>query len=369
MDFDKIYELASHIPDKIEKVQSEDAAKMAFVQPFMSALGYDLHDPAEVVPEYSIDLGGRRNENVDYAIFKDSEPIALIECKWCGKCGADLNKEHYSQLKKYYNLSPAKFGILTNGIIYKFYSDLDEPNKMDKMPFLELNLLNIKEPIINDPILAEIKNFSKPIDKDAAYERAQALKYMREIRDLLESEFKNPSDDFVKFFASRILNGEKRMRKGVVDQFKEYTTKTCDKFIQDKIDDFIKYAKNAAKGGALSPENPTLDVNTGDSLPDEIKYFIFNDKKYELELWKDMLPKVCAIMASRHKDQFEKVLTIKGHKYIYFSKNPEEFKYGEQIEGTNIYVNTNYGPWDQLNRSRKVVALFGYSKDDIQIER
>jgi predicted type IV restriction endonuclease len=82
MDFDKIHELASRIPDKRDRIISEDAAKMAFVLPFISALGYDFQDPMEVVPEYAIDEGGRKNEYIDYVILKDEKPIMLIECKW-----------------------------------------------------------------------------------------------------------------------------------------------------------------------------------------------------------------------------------------------------------------------------------------------
>lgn len=227
MDFDKIHNIASRIPNKIDKISNEDAAKMAFVQPFIIALGYDIFDPEEVIPEYPIFESGKKNEYADYAILSDGEPIILIECKWNEKDITDLsNMDFHIQLNKYYNQSPAKFGILTNGIIYKFFSDLDEKNKMDKLPFLEFDLRNFKDPIANDPNISEIEIFSKPMDGEEAYKRAQDLKYVTEIRNLLESEFRQPSEEFVRFVAEQIYKGPK-LHKSIVDRFSKYTQMTC----------------------------------------------------------------------------------------------------------------------------------------------
>ena len=356
MDFDKIHDLASRIPDKISRIKNEDAAKMAFVQPFISALGYDIHEPAEVFPEYAIDLGGGKKDYVDYVILRDGDPIILIETKWCGVSGMDLTKEHCGQLRRYYNLGPAKFAILTNGIIYKFYADLDQNQRMDKKPFLELNLLKIKDPIVNDSAVAEIKYFSKPIDKDIAYERAQELKYMKGIRDMLENEFHDPSVEFVKFFASKIYKGP--IRKDVADKFKEYTKKTFYQFVQDKIDDTYRAGKDHALS-QLPPIQPDLEP-----LQDnETKHYFFEGQKLEIKFWKDMLPMVCSIMASRHNEQLEEIFTIKGDKNPYFSRNPGELKSPELIEGTDIYVKTDFHKSMLLHVSKRVITLFGYPED------
>jgi len=68
--------------------------------PFINVLGYDVFDPTEVVPEFTADIGTKKGEKVDYAIMKDGKPIILFECKWSG---ADLNKEHASQLHRYFS--------------------------------------------------------------------------------------------------------------------------------------------------------------------------------------------------------------------------------------------------------------------------
>lgn len=359
MDFDKIHELASHIPDKIDKIQNEDAAKMAFVQPFIVALGYDIFDPAEVMPEYPIFESGKKNEYADYAILMDGKPIILIECKWNEKDIADLtNKEFHIQLNKYYNQSPAKFGILTNGVVYKFYSDLDDINKMDKMPFLEFDLRNVKDPIMNDTNLSELKNFSKPMNKDEAYKRAQDLKYLRDIRNLLENEFRVPSPDFVRYVAEQVYKGP-MISKKIMDKFSKYTQMTCNQFIQDKMNNTWEAAQKLTQ-----PVSPELNEDQ-DAESKEPKYFIFNGEKFEIKFWKDMIPKVCSIMASRHGDELEKILELKGKKNPYFSKNKDDLTSAELIDGTDIYAETFFSKNGFLRQSRKVIALFDYPEDNI----
>jgi hypothetical protein len=123
---DKIKDIASRIPQQRDHIQTEEATKNAFIMPFISALGYDVFNPTEVVPEFTADVGTKKGEKVDYAIKKDSGIIILIECKWSG---TDLHQDHASQLYRYFSATEARFAILTNGIVYKFYSDIDEPNK------------------------------------------------------------------------------------------------------------------------------------------------------------------------------------------------------------------------------------------------
>lgn len=134
MDFkDQIKQLGDRVAKMKDKINTEEATKKAFMMPFIQVLGYDILNPMEVVPEFVADLGIKKGEKLDYAIMKDEYPIILIECKhW----SADLDP-HNSQLFRYFHTTKAKFGILTNGIFYRFYTDLKEPNKMDEKPFFE----------------------------------------------------------------------------------------------------------------------------------------------------------------------------------------------------------------------------------------
>ncbi|HNG91135.1 MAG TPA: type I restriction endonuclease, partial [Saprospiraceae bacterium] len=104
--------------------------------PFIQLLGYDVFNHKEVVPEFTADAGIRKSEKVDYALIKDEKPIILIECKKC----ADKLDKHGTQLIRYFTFSSAKFGILTNGVVFWFFTDLDKANIMDTHPFFQFNL-------------------------------------------------------------------------------------------------------------------------------------------------------------------------------------------------------------------------------------
>jgi len=130
---DQLKQIADRVTKLKDQILTEEATKNAFIMPFLQCLGYDVFNPLEVVPEFISDIGIKKGEKIDYAIFKDGKPTILIECKdW----RQNLNL-HDGQLLRYFHVSKAKFGLLTNGISYRFYSDLVEPNKMDEKPFLE----------------------------------------------------------------------------------------------------------------------------------------------------------------------------------------------------------------------------------------
>jgi hypothetical protein len=345
MDFiDKIHEIALHIPEKLPNIQSEETTKTALVLPFIQALGYDIFSPTEVKAELTLDMGGVKADRIDYAIFINNEAKIFVECK---SCDVDIRKATFKQLKKYFAFTNAKFGILTNGIKYRFFSDLENTGKMDDVPFLELDMLNVK-----DSVVAVVKNFSKPMDEKKVSEIADELKCKSEIRAILEREFNKPSKEFVLFFASQIH--KKNLVKSVVKQFCGYTKETCDQFIQDKIDETFEAAGYQRRTQLNPPPEP----------PEKEKYFIFNGEKNKIKFWKDMLPKVCSIMASRHKERLEEIFTIKGDKYIYFSRNQKELKQSpELIEGTDIYVETGFAKGMLLKIARDVVTLFGHPED------
>lgn len=143
---ERLESLAVKVRNQSAAIGTEEATKNAFVMPFISTiLGYDVFDPLEVVPEFTADVGTKKGEKVDYAIMRDGEVQILIECK--PSMGA-LKIEHASQLFRYFSVTNARIAVLTNGVNWQFYTDLDAPNRMDAKPFLVLDLLDIDETLI-----------------------------------------------------------------------------------------------------------------------------------------------------------------------------------------------------------------------------
>ncbi len=215
-----------------DTISTEEATKMSLIVPMFQILGYDVFNPLEFCPEYIADVGIKKGEKVDYAILEDGQPIILIECKSCSEA---LDK-HSSQLFRYFGTSPAKFGILTNGIIYRFYTDLEEANKMDLVPFLELNMLSLKESSIN-----ELKKFCKEnFDKDKIFSTAEELKYSSLIKGVLSSEFESPSEDFVRFVLTNVYEGQKNQR--IIEKFTPVVKRAFSSFVNEIVNNKISSA-------------------------------------------------------------------------------------------------------------------------------
>jgi hypothetical protein len=165
--------------------------------------------------------------------MKDGNPIILFECK---SANSDLEKEHASQLYRYFSVTEVQVGVLTNGIVYKFYSDLEESNKMDAKPFLEIDLLDIKE-----PLLEELKRFRKEsFVIEEILSSASELKYTKEMKKILGEELNSPSEEFVRFFTKRVYSG--KMTKRVKEDFKDITHRAFKQFVNEKISDRLKSA-------------------------------------------------------------------------------------------------------------------------------
>ena len=231
---DRIREMSGRIAKRLNSIKTEEATKTALVLPFIThVLGFNVFDPDEVVPEYTADVGTKKGEKVDYAIVANGSPIMIFECK---HYGVDLTKEPASQLYRYFSVTEARLGVLTDGVTYRFYSDIDAPNKMDRRPFLELNMLDA-ESIDAD----EIKRFTKPaFDLEKILDTSKDLKYTREVLRLLAAEWANPSEGLVRHFAGQIYEGLKT--KTVIEQFERATRKAMHQFLTGRISDRLKSA-------------------------------------------------------------------------------------------------------------------------------
>lgn len=258
MDFkDAIRQLSERIEKVKGNLQTEEATKTALVMPFLQILGYDVFDPMEVMPEFNCDIGTKKGEKIDYAIFRDGDPVILIECKHWQQ---DLNL-HDNQLLRYFHVSNAKFGILTNGIIYRFYTDLENPNKMDEKPFLEINLSDFKS--VN---IEELKKFHKTnFDLNNILSSANELKYTGEIKNILSKEFINPSGEFVKFFVRQLYDGVVTAK--VLQQFTPLVRLSIANYINDAISDRLQSALKNEKSELQAGDNTEIAIT---DLTDEI---------------------------------------------------------------------------------------------------
>lgn len=236
------------------KIKTEEATKTSLIMPFFSLLGYDVFNPLEFVPEYTADVGIKKGEKVDYAIVdKKQSPLILIEAKFCGE---KLNK-HGGQLFRYFSTTPAKFGILTNGIVYQFYTDLEESNKMDKAPFLVVNLLSLEESAI--PYL---QKFEKAVfSVDNVLEKANELKYNDKIKQILSRQLTEPEDSFVAYVINDIYSGRKTQR--VIEDFRPLVKRAFTQIINDNASERLNPVADT--------DNVSVEVQSKEIAPLEEK--------------------------------------------------------------------------------------------------
>jgi len=263
MDFkDQIKSIGERVQKLKNQIETEEATKNAFILPFLQSLGYDVFNPLEVLPEYTCDIGTKKGEKIDYAIFKDGQPIILMECKhW-----AQNLILHDNQLLRYFNVSKAKFGILTNGITYRFYSDLVEPNKMDEKPFFEFDVTSMK-----DNQVEELKKFHKSyFDIEYIVNTASELKFTGELKKLIRSEIENPSENLVRLFAKQVYPA--MVTAKVLEQFTHLVKKSFSQVISDSIQERLK--------SALNKETETVNAETEEKKP-EVSEADTNEKKIE----------------------------------------------------------------------------------------
>jgi hypothetical protein len=292
MDFiDQIKTVSQQITKLKDQVLTEEATKNAFVMPFINALGYNVFNPTEVCPEFTADVPGLKGEKVDYSIIMGDVPIILIECKWCN---ASLeHPKHSSQLHRYFHATEAKFGILTNGILYRFYTDTEKSNVMDEKPFFEFNMMDFNESMVN-----ELKRFSKAaFNPEQMVDFAKNLLYTKEIKRLMAEQLTEPSPDFVKFFASQVYTG--RLTVSVTDKFTEITKRSLKEFINDRITDRLKSAidlpDTITSGSQASSTQETEADIEGDSSGSENEIPITDEEMQGFLIVKAILREVVDI--------------------------------------------------------------------------
>lgn len=264
----QLKELGKRVIKLKDNITTEEATKTSFIMPFFQILGYDIFNPLEFVPEFTADVGIKKGEKVDYAIIIDDAPAILIEAK---SINEKLEK-HDSQLFRYFATTSAKFGILTNGIEYRFYTDLDENNKMDSVPFFTIDITKIK-----DLQIAELAKFHKEnYDIDNISSTASELKYLNILKSFLTEQLDKPSESFVKYILSEIYGGTKT--KMVVDKFTPLIAKGFTQLVGEKVNEKLSAALNTPVAVDVTPSVEVNDKNSDEpsdivTTPEELEAY------------------------------------------------------------------------------------------------
>ena len=272
------HDLTAALHRLADKINEKEATKQWIIEPFIEALGYDFNIIGEVIPEFKadVDLGLKNPDKVDYAITKDDKPIMIIECKGYG---SDLEKSYKSQLYRYFGASDTQFGILTNGLEYHVFSDLDETNKMDLTPFLKFKLIH--EDLNNKDFISSIQKLAKDgFDSSQLKDLGREIKTNNTIYDWFDQQSTDPSDSFVKLIIKE-NHLETRVGDREIKKYKPMVQKAFKKFYSEK---FINTVKTLSDSESQPNEEPTNQQASKIDTTDEEKN-AFHTIKAIIQKW------------------------------------------------------------------------------------
>lgn len=245
-------QLSEQVKKRQAFIKGEEATKQSLILPFLQALGYDIYDPSETQPEYVADFAKKRGgvlEKVDYALHLKGQPALFIECK-----AVDVAPEdHDGQLARYFNATPSvRIAVVTNGIRYRFFTDLQSLNVMDATPFMEFNILSFTE---RDVEL--LRPFTKDaFDSTSIQGHAEEIIFVGKVTALINELLRNPSESFVRFLLAEVELVSGRVTKNVVERFIPIVKKAIQTTLLDMMTKSIQQEiaqPNAAPGASVAP--------------------------------------------------------------------------------------------------------------------
>jgi len=256
----RIKDLSDHVKG------NEQATKQSLVGPLFSILGYDLTDPRECIPEFKTDFGiGRSVKPVDWSFMANGKPIFFVEAKEAGKKLAGYSE----QLGDYFAKSTdVKLGILTNGVQWKFYTDVDNSNVMDKEPFVIWDVLSDEESPLDLLTVLHKSQYNPQLIRTFAERNRNRNLLVNELAKLLE-----PSSELVRLAIANIET--RRLTDSVIDNWKPVLKSAIEEWARQRTLNLILNPPKA-------PETSTIDriVTTQEELKtyEAIKTVLSDDR-------------------------------------------------------------------------------------------
>ena len=232
---DKIKKLQSKIAIVKDRLETEESTKTALVLPFIQLLDYDIFNPTQVLPEFNCDIAKGKGEKVDYALLIKNKVEIIIECKGFGVNLAP----HRNQLSRYFVSTKAKYAILTNGILYQFYTDLDNKNLMDEIPFFQFSLENYS---VSDIEILEQFMFSN-FNADKIDKNASESKIITGVTGEIKTLFEKPNIETIKLFTKSSYKG--RYTDSAISRLTILFKKALKQFVNDRVSNQLKSATEA----------------------------------------------------------------------------------------------------------------------------
>ena len=317
------------------------------VRRVLRVLGWDTDNLREVKPEYVVG-----NQRVDYALFTGGAEQVFVEVK---KGGEPL-EHHQEQLLQYAFKENIRLALLTNGTVWWFY-----------LPRLDVNWEQRRFATISldEQDKAEIVSVLADVLSKENVENGSALQYA----DDLHKEMQRQNE-----VSKRLPEAWNQL----IDEFDELIVAR----LQEKVGELCKHEpdENEVKEflsrhlqDIRIPPAPVFPVPDDDPDPSDsvksqqIRAFTFKGQRKVVNAWIRYYITFCEMLRQIDKDQFEKVLTIRGKGgAIFFSRNKGDLREPELIPGSDIYVEKSLSAALIQTRVGQVANHLGHPKPTVE---
>lgn len=247
---------------------TEETTKQALILPFLDILGFSPYDPQKVKAEYGADFPGvKANERVDYALFCQGIPVMFIEAK----AYKEKIDNHCPQLSRYFNSTPeVTISAITNGVEWRFFTDLKEKNIMDPTPFLKIRMDEVTDADAEQLFRFRHDKF-KP---EALRTLAEESVYLSAFTKTISSSLREVDQEFVRYVASR-SNVERQLNQRFLESITPLVKQAVELSVSamvvsglsgknstesphDEIHDDNEQEKSDVQADIVDPDNPNI---------------------------------------------------------------------------------------------------------------
>lgn len=361
---EKLIEHAQHIKEVSKYCTTEETTKQALIIPMLNILGFKTHNPKMVKAEYISDfMGAKSGERVDYALFCDDIPVMFIEAKAISQ---DVD-QHCPQLARYFNATPeVTIAAITNGIEWRFFTDLTHKNVMDKTPFLSVNLLEPTLEMAENLFRFQYKQF-KP---DALRVLAEETIYLDMFSISVKESLKKVDDDFVRFIANK-SKVNRQLSQKFVDQISPIVKKAVQKAMSEMVINSLTEQQPKENEASDDVYAPIVDPNNPNIIT------TYNERKI-FEYTKSILGDESDIIAKDTASYYSILYQGKVNRWLfrYNDKQVQSIilpfdlsnKVKQEIKRAGLKTNNNQiilnSPLDILKISGLVFDCLDYCKND-----
>ena len=317
---------------------SEAQTKTTLIEPLLQCLGYVPRDPEQVTLEVPTEVGGK----IDYVLTGEANTKIAVEAK---RRGVNLSEKEINQLRSYFTFSEAVAGVLTNGVDYWLFTDLDKTNVMDAAPYNRVDVNHLTD---NDIHHLETLTRSQ-VRQSAVHEQAQRERYRKLVNEIVDQELGSPSQEFLRLIGKKA--GISPLRKAHL------------KLLKPLVGEAI--VRN--RGNGPPPPPPPPPPPTSDTL--QVTLF---GETIPAETYRQILISVVAELQNRHPDFAERVLkdpfVKESRKWQYISNDEKDLSPSHQkVKVGRYFLDVNFSAQAAVTRARRFLGAFGHNSNELVV--